>query len=322
MSLTVFIKAPSGAAHEIELDEADTVGDLYKKAETVSEVRVEFTLHLEGEMLDKHTRGEEEAHQLGMEQGCELLMLCKEENRMCVAVQELSGRREDITLRLQEDPETVLEINVSARTRLFLEKLHIPDNLRNLKITDPEQNVTVIEDKFLSWCKDLVTLDMTDLRNIGSIGYCFLYKCTSLRTVDLSLCGNVRRIDNHFLANCDALESVDLSPLGNVTSIGDGFLLCCKSLKELDLSPLSNVTSVGDSCCCSCTSLTAIDVSQLHRIRIVGDNFLGYCPSLGPVDLTHFKKPTTSVGSGFMRTSADPPTIQEQLKSCCECVVS
>jgi hypothetical protein len=160
-------------------------------------------------------------------------------------------------------------------------------------------NVTTIGRYFLAYCRGLTSLDLRGLENITTIGDLFLVGCTGLTSLDLRPLSNVTTIGHYFLAYCTGLTSLDLSPLSNVTTIGHYFLVGCTGLTSLDLSPLSNVTTIGHYFLVGCTGLTSLDLRPLSNVTTIGNAFLRYCHGLTSLDLSPLSNVTT-IGHDFL----------------------
>eukprot|EP01064_Diplonema_japonicum_P021718 TRINITY_DN3128_c0_g1_i3.p1 TRINITY_DN3128_c0_g1~~TRINITY_DN3128_c0_g1_i3.p1 ORF type:complete len:377 (+),score=81.71 TRINITY_DN3128_c0_g1_i3:32-1162(+) len=326
--LTVFVKMANKETHEVDLEGHDTVKDLYRKAGEAAGLEVgtkgSFFLHFEGTVLDD-AYGTEEIQQLGMWQGCELFLCCKE-GEMRVAVNDLCTKttRDVMAKRLEEDPNLLLEIDASGITFLKISAKNIPAGLKHLRVADPLNDVQAIGDGFLKNCESLVTLDVSSLLGVLTVGKYFLYGCTSLKATDLTPCKNMKMVDFGFLSCCSSLETIDLSPLRNVKSVdscflssctslrsvnlaplrwveyvGEGFLSKCESLKVIDTSPLRNLKSLSHHFLSNNTSLTSANLSQLSQVSSVGDYFLSDCSSLASLDLRSFQN-IKLIGAAFL----------------------
>ena len=157
---------------------------------------------------------------------------------------------------------------------------------------------TAIPNKFF-FKAAFVSLDLSAVSGIASIGHAFLKDCASLEVLDISGLTSVTSIGTHFLRGCKALKEVDLTPLSKVTVIPNGFLYECTSLTQLDLCPFSGVTSVGRHFLVRCTSLMEIDLSPLSGITAIGPGFLSLCTSLKQLDLSPFVR-VTAIDSFFL----------------------
>ena len=153
--------------------------------------------------------------------------------------------------------------------------------------------VTSIGKNFLSDCIDLTELNLSGLSKVTNIEGGFLSDSTDLTTLDLSPLSNLTSIGKNFLSGCSALTTLDLSPLSKVTTIKGGFLYYCKGLEILDLSPLSNVTNIGEHFISHCSALTTLDLSPLSNVTNIESHFLCCCIGLTSVTVqnsSHLKK--------------------------------
>eukprot|EP01060_Flectonema_neradi_P015530 TRINITY_DN22158_c0_g1_i1.p1 TRINITY_DN22158_c0_g1~~TRINITY_DN22158_c0_g1_i1.p1 ORF type:complete len:377 (+),score=56.96 TRINITY_DN22158_c0_g1_i1:48-1133(+) len=132
------------------------------------------------------------------------------------------------------------------------------------------QHVTSV-DYFLKYC-EIVSLDLSPVRNITSIGGSFLMGTTRIEELDLSPLSNLTSIGSLFLAHNVSIVTVNLSGLDNLTSIGDDFM-CNSGVRKLDFSSLRNVTSIGDGFLFN-LSVQSLDLSCMCSISSIGDSFL------------------------------------------------
>ena len=72
------------------------------------------------------------------------------------------------------------------------------ENILHLRITN-RNRLKSVPDYFLSWCSTLRSIDLTQLRDITSIGYGFLFECSSLTALDLAPLSKVTSINSGFL---------------------------------------------------------------------------------------------------------------------------
>jgi hypothetical protein len=159
------------------------------------------------------------------------------------------------------------------------------ENLRHLN--------SIIKDK------SIISIDLSPLSNITSIGDEFLWICLRLESIDLSPLINLTSISDDFLNGCDGLESINLSPLINLTSIGDNFLNGCIGLKSINLTDLTKVVSIGDDFLYMCKQLESIDLSYLINLKEIRSGFLRDCIKLKSINLKNLTK-VVSIGDKFL----------------------
>ena len=146
--------------------------------------------------------------------------------------------------------------------------------------------IASIGNGFLQNCASLEVLDISGLTSVTSVGTHFLRDCKALKELDLTPLSRVTVIQDQFLYECTSLTQLDLSPFSGVTSVGPHFLQYCRSLKEIDLTPLSSVTAIEKSFLMGCTSLTQLDLSSFVRVTAIRSYFLKDCTALEELNLS------------------------------------
>ena len=146
--------------------------------------------------------------------------------------------------------------------------------------------IASIGDEFLRDCARLEVLDISGLTSVTSVGTGFLRGCKALKELDLTPLSRVTVIKERFLYDCTSLTQLDLSPFSGVTSVGAHFLYQCRSLKELDLTPLSSITAFAKAFLYGCTSLKQLDLSPFVRVTEIDDYFLQDCSALEELHLS------------------------------------
>ena len=137
----------------------------------------------------------------------------------------------------------VLDANSMIREEGIIDRYHcfLPSSIRRVRFCNCE-NITRIEDYFLSSCTAITSIDLSSFINVTSIGNSFLSMASSLTDVDLSGFSNVTQIGWDFLRGCSSLQSLNITPLGNVRGISTGFLVDCSSLSNLNLESLRSLS--------------------------------------------------------------------------------
>ena len=199
----------------------------------------------------------------------------------------------------------------------FVKKLPILKNLDSIIIISYSiisidltslSQLQSIGNDFLPTHRQLKSIDLSSLTDIKTIGNNFLYGCSSLTSINLSGLTTLESIGDGFLSDCSSLKSIDLTPLLNITSIGNNFLNNCLSLTSIKLPHLSKVQSIGSYFLSSCSSLSSIDLSPLSKVQSIGNSFLSSCSSLSSIDLTPLCN-LQSIGDNFLNQCSSLSTI-------------
>ena len=164
--------------------------------------------------------------------------------------------------------------------------------------------IASIGDEFLRDCTSLEVLDISGLTSVTSVGKDFLRGCKALKELDLTPLSRVTVIQGCFLYECTSLTQLDLSPFSGVTSVGTHFLCCCQTLKELDFTPLSRVNVIQACFLFDCTSLTQLDLSPFSGVTSVDSHFLCGCQTLKELDFTPLSSITVIEGQFLCRCTS------------------
>jgi hypothetical protein len=121
--------------------------------------------------------------------------------------------------------------------------LHPDETIKKIKFINNNINLDIIiKSNFLIGLNQLKEVDFSELPNIKRIeGHMFLTYCENLININLNPLKNIECIGHYFLSGCIRIKSIDLSALKNITHIPGNFLSNCYELREIDLSPLKNV---------------------------------------------------------------------------------
>ena len=133
-----------------------------------------------------------------------------------------------------------------------------PNSRIHLVLSDLGETKKIPHD-FLRSCSQLVSVNMSGLTAVTSIGGSFCYGCSSLTSVNMSGLTAVTSIGGTFCYRCSSLTSVNMSGLTAVTSIGDTFCYQCSSLTSVNMSGLTFRTNIGSPFCYECSSLTSLE---------------------------------------------------------------
>ena len=264
----VLVEGVDGVEHLIEVSVDDTVCDLRRKVASAKK--------LPGHTFDMCFRDEVMGEGEDMTQlSADRIVLKQTKEQVAVAALHALG-----------------ETNLTAARLAEVKDAEVACLLLQAGVATAIPNLFCSEAAFVS-------LDLSAVSGIASIGNAFLKDCTSLEVLDISGLTSVTSIGNQFLRGCKALKELDLTPLSKVTVIPGGFLYECTSLTHLDLSPFSGVTSVGSHFLKGCASLMEIDLSPLSGITAIESSFLGQCTSLKQLDLSPFVR-VTAIDNYFL----------------------
>ena len=192
-------------------------------------------------------------------------------------------------------------------------------------------NITKL-DRFLSYCNNLVSVDLSNIISINNVSFmqCENLKylgdtskvetisdsfnvCTSLTSINFP---NVIHIEYSF-SNCENLTSLNLP---KVTTIGQDAFRSCKNLISLDLP---NVTTIKESAFDSCENLTYLN---LPNVMTIAENSFDGCNNLESINMLNIENiPNNFLSSNTNLTSLNLPnvkTIGEYAFSSCENLTS
>jgi hypothetical protein len=163
----------------------------------------------------------------------------------------------------------------------------------------PLCNIISIGNNFLDGCSNLIKIDLSPLSNVVSLGQAFLADCSSLEEINLKPLSKVKIIKNGFLDSCSSLNIIDLTPLSNITSINSYFLSNCSGLININLTALTRVISIDSYFISNCNRLTEINLSSLAKVKKIGNNFLYNCNSLTEINLSSLSN-VEKIGNSFL----------------------
>ena len=266
--VSLLVEGVDGVEHLIEVSVDDTVCDLRRKVASATK--------LPGNSFEMCFRGEVVGEGENMIQlSADRIVQKQTKEQVAIAALDALGERNLTAARLEE----VTDADVAC---LLLQA----------------GVATAIPSLFFSGAT-FVSLDLSAVSGIASIGSAFLHDCTSLEVLDISGLTSVTSVGTSFLWRCHSLKALDITPLSKVTVIPYQFLCECAALTQLDLSPFSGVTSVGSAFLFGCTSLKAINLAPLSNITAIASSFLGRCASLKQLDLSPFAR-VTAIDAGFL----------------------
>ncbi len=105
-------------------------------------------------------------------------------------------------------PDKTLLLDVKG-PKLTLRTRDLPPTLRKISISNVRQDVTSIDDFFLSGFNNLTALDLWSLSKVNKVGNYFLSYCTDLPKLDLSPLANVNEAGCEFLFKCNPSDLKD-----------------------------------------------------------------------------------------------------------------
>ena len=275
----VIVEGVDGVEHLIEVSVDDTVCDLRRKVASATKLPGNSF----GMCFGDEVMGEgEDITQLSADS----IVQKQTKEQVAIAALDALGERNLTAARLAEVKDAkvaclLLQAGVATAIphRFFSGAAFVSLDLSAVS------GIASIGDAFLQECTSLEVLDISGLTSVTSIGMQFLRGCKALKELDLTPLSKVTVIQGSFLYECTSLTQLDLSPFSGVTSFGGYFLKGCTSLKELDLPPLSSVTAIEEAFLNGCTSLKQLDLSPFVRVTAIDNYFLQYCPALEELNL-------------------------------------
>ena len=189
---------------------------------------------------------------------------------------QLAGLKDDINRLLPENaegPHPTVVIDIDAAGPAFnIEYEDLPNRLRNLVLTNTNERITEIQNRFLNR-SSLLSVDI-NLLAVKEVRGFFLHSCPHLKRVNLNLPA-VENIGSDFMSY-NSIEGLILN-LPAVQRIGDSFLNAC-ILWRLSLN-LSVVQSVGNYFLAFCERLRELTLI-LPASQDIGQSYLSECTNL------------------------------------------
>ena len=152
-------------------------------------------------------------------------------------------------------------------------------NNSSIKVLDLSdcKNLTSIGTEAFQNCKKLTTVTLP--KSLESIGTSAFEGCEKLTTVTLP--SSVTTIGGGAFRYCNSLTSINLSDCTSLTSIGiDAFAL--SGLTSINLSGCTSLTSTGDSAFAG-SDLTEVNLSGCASLTTIGNSAFQACASLKTV---------------------------------------
>ena len=192
---------------------------------------------------------------------------------------QLAGLKDHINDLLpanNDDPQPTIVIDIDAAGDVFnMAKEDLPERLQNLVLTNADESMQTIGDKFLDNRNTLQTLHL-NLPVLKSVGDEFLEFCFNLKNLYLNLPA-LQEVGKCFLGGRNEIEKLRLN-LPTLHKVEDFFLCGCGKLENLYLN-LPALQEAGACFLIYCTNLTKLDLNA-PALRKVGDSFLAYLESL------------------------------------------
>jgi hypothetical protein len=236
---------------------------------------------------------------------------------------DIFGKKVIITIDINSEvKQKIKEKNIKiAFCDNFLDYFDVSSPIEYLEFIDKAE-IEIIGNSFLCYNKNLISLNLSKLLKVTTIGDHFLLNCDKLEVIDLLPLSNIKKIGKMFFTN-SRLTNLDLSQLSQVTQIGYDFLSGLKSTNiilpqfsqetqigesflsaskftNIDLSPLSLVTQLGSNFLSNCLNLTNIDLSKLLNLKKIPSFFLQNCTNLKEINLSGLSK-ITVIEYGFLK---------------------
>ena len=290
----VLVEGVDGVEHLIEVSVDDTVCDLRRKVASATKLPGNsFGMCIRGEVVGEG----EDMTQLSADR---ILLKLQAKEQVAIAALDALGERNLTAARLAEvtDAEVACLLLQAGVATAIPKKFLSGATFVSLDLS-AVSGIASIGEGFLQDCTSLEVLDISGFTSVTSVGTYFLHGCKALKELDLTPLSNITAIKEAFLGWCTSLKQLDLSPFVRVTAIDEYFLQSCTALEELNLSGLLNVRVIKDQFLYNCSSLTELDLSPLSRVTVIPSTFLWECTSLTQLDLSPFSA-VTSVGACFL----------------------
>ncbi|MGL4948591.1 MAG: leucine-rich repeat domain-containing protein [Mycoplasma sp.] len=147
----------------------------------------------------------------------------------------------------------------------------IKDKLTSLSF-DPNINLTSIDDKTFSDCKELKNVSFpVSLQSLGTRAF---NMCSKLSNITFPEDSQLTTIGDYTFEDCTSLVTITLP--SSLESIGNGAFSYCSKLTSITLP--SSLTSIGTSAFEDCTSLETITLPS--SLTSIGEKAFGYCNKL------------------------------------------
>ena len=276
----VLVEGVDGVEHSIEVSVDDTVCDLRRKVASATKLPGHtFGMCFRGELMGEG----EDMTQLSADR----IVQKQTKEQVAIAALDALGERNLTAERLAEvtDAKVACLLLQAGVATAIPNKFFSGATFVSLDLS-AVSGIASIGDGFLQDCTSLEVLDISGLTSVTSVGTGFLRGCKALKELDLTPLSRVTVIEQTFLYECTSLTQLDLSPFSGVTSVGPHFLYHCESLKEVDLTPLSNITAIEKAFLCGCTSLKQLDLSSFVRVSEIDSFFLQNCTALEELNLS------------------------------------
>ena len=276
----VLVEGVDGVEHLIEVSVDDTVCDLRRKVASATKLPGNsFGMCIRGEVVGEG----EDMTQLSADR----IVQKQAKEQVAIAALDALGERNLTAARLAEvtDAKVACLLLQAGVATAITNEFFSGATFVSLDLS-AVSGIASIGDGFLQDCTSLEVLDISGLTSVTSVGTCFLWGCKALKELDLTPLSKVTVIQAGFLYECTALTQLDFSPFSGVTSVGTHFLCGCETLKELDFTPLSSITVIEEEFLCGCTSLKQLDLSPFVRVTSIGSYFLQDCKALEELNLS------------------------------------
>ena len=129
--------------------------------------------------------------------------------------------------------------NIDKISEYFMYKC---TSLKDVTFPDTFVKVRKIGHYFMSETTNLKTIDLSCFSNVSEISNSFL-STSGIENINLSNMKNVESIGEYFIYNCKNIQTIDLSSLTNLNKIGNNFMRNCKALTNIILPSNLDITN-------------------------------------------------------------------------------